>query len=212
MSLGFNDSSTSSQFQNSGTTANQSNGAVNKTLSSEQAAIQPSIYSVLQNYMMNPQAAVNPARMAARNQVNNDYSGLADQVRQQFMTTGGGSSGKAGQAQLQGDIGQAGALANVDNSAAQQAAALPLTAEQLAAQFLGINMGQTSSGSATGQTANQGTSSSNTSGFSASVSPLSILGGFAGLGGGGGGGGYGAASGLSMDEYPTGTMNVGPQQ
>jgi hypothetical protein len=182
MSLGFNDSSTNSQSSSTGTTSGQS--ATAKTLSADQAAIQPSIFATLQQYMMNPQAAVNPSRMAARNQVNNDYSGLADQVRQQFLTTGGGSSGKAGQAQLQGSIGQAGALANVDNSAAQQAAALPLTAEQLAAQFLGINMGSstTSSGTTTGTT--KGSSSS--SGFNASVSPLSILGGFAGLGGGGG--------------------------
>lgn len=153
---GYNSSSTNTSFQNSGTSS------VAKTLSPQQAAIQPSIFQTLQNYMLNPTAAVNPARMAARNQVNNDYSGLANQVRQQFLTTGGGASGKAGEAELQGSLGQAGALANVDNSAAEQVAALPLTAEQLAAQFLGINMGQT------GATTNQGTGTSDTSGFSIS--------------------------------------------
>lgn len=178
MSLGFNDSSTSYN-QNNTTT-----GSVSKTLSPYQAQIQPSIFQTLQQYMLNPQEAVNPARMAARNQVNNDYSGLANQVRQQFLTTGGGASGKAGEAELQGSLGEAGALANVDNSAAQQAAALPLTAEQLAAQFLGINMGQTSTG-----TSNTSGSSSS-SGFGVGFNPLSILGGFAGLGGGGGGVGF----------------------
>ncbi len=165
MSFGINHSSTDTSFQNSGTTANQ--GAVSKTLSPEQAAIQPSIFATLQKYMMDPQDAVNPSRMAARNQVNNDYSGVADRVRQQFLTTGGGSSGKAGQAQLQSSIGQAGDLANADNTAAQAAAALPLTAEQLAAQFLGINMGQTSS--STGQTSNQGTGTSSTTGVNAGI-------------------------------------------
>lgn len=157
LSGGYN--SSSSSYEKSGSTTGQQQGQVSKTLSAEQAAIQPSIFRTLQNYMLNPQAAINPARMAARNQVNNDYSGLANQVRQQFLTTGGGASGKAGEAQLQGSLGQAGALANVDSAAAQQAAALPLTAEQLAAQFLGINMGQTSSGTESGTSAEKGSGS-----------------------------------------------------
>lgn len=138
-------------YEKSGTTSGGTTGTgkVDRNLLPEQAATAPDIFSVLHGYMTNPRAAVEPSRMAARDQVNQNYSGLADRVRQQFLTSGGGRSGKAGQAQLEGELGRSGALANADNSAAVQAAQLPLTATALAEQFLGINLGQTSSGSTT---------------------------------------------------------------
>ncbi len=151
---GYSSQDTSSAFQNNGT----ANTTANKLPT--QLATAPDIFATLHNYLQNPQAAVNPARMAARSQVNQNYSGLPDRVRQKFLTTGGGGSGKSGQAILAGETGRAGALANVDQEAQQQAAELPLTATQLAEAFLGINMGQNTT------TTGSGTSSSSQSGFS----------------------------------------------
>ncbi len=146
---GYSSQDTSSQFQNTGTT--------NRNLNPQQAATSPDIFAALHQYLTNPQAAVNPARMAARNQVNDNYSGLADRVRQKFLTTGGGQSGKSGKAQLAGELGRTSQLSDVDMQAQQEAAQLPLTATQLAEAFLGINLGQT--------TTQSGTSSGNTSGW-----------------------------------------------
>lgn len=154
---GYNSSSMSNQFQNQ--TAGTS--ATTATKSPYQTAIQPDIFATLHQYLSDPQAAVNPARLAARNQVNQNYSGLADRLRNTFLTTGGGKSGKMGQAQLQGELGRSGALADVDNSAAVQASQLPMTAAQLAEAFLGINMGQ----STTGNQTSSGTSSGQSSGW-----------------------------------------------
>ncbi len=158
---GYSSQSMSNQFENSGTTSGTS--ATSATKLPDQLATAPDIFAVLHKYLMDPQAAVNPARLAARNQVNNDYSGLADRVNQKFLTTGGGKSGKSGKAQLAGELGRTSALADVDNSAAVQASQLPLTATQLAEAFLGINMGSSTTGNQT--TANRGTSSGEQSGW-----------------------------------------------
>ncbi len=151
----------SNQFQN--TTSGTSSTTAAKL--PQQLATAPDIFSTLHQYLQNPQAAVNPARMAARSQVNQNYSGLADRVRQKFLTTGGGGSGKSGQAILAGETGRAGALSNVDTEAQQQAAELPLTATQLAEAFLGINMGQSTTGTQT----QSGTSSGTESGYGANA-------------------------------------------
>lgn len=158
---GYSSKSMSNQFQNTGTTSGQSDTTATK--SPYQQAVQPDIFAALHSYLTDPMKAVNPARMAARGQVNQNYSGLPDRLRQQFLTTGGGKSGKMGQAQLQSELGRSGALAGVDNAAAVQASQLPMTAAQLAEAFLGINMGQSTSANQT--TANSGTSSGSESGW-----------------------------------------------
>lgn len=157
---GYSSQDTSNQFQQS-TTGNSTTNAVK---SPYQNATQPDIFATLHQYLTNPQAAVNPARMAARNQVNDDYSGFADRVRQKFLTTGGGNSGKSGKAILSGELGRTAGLATADSTAQQEAAQLPLTATQLAEAFLGINMGQGTTGTST----TSGTSSGNTSGYNIS--------------------------------------------
>ncbi len=158
---GYSSKDTSSAFQKTGTTSGTSSTTANKLPEQLQSA--PDIFAVLHKYLMDPQAAVNPARIAGRNQVNNDYSGLADRVNQKFLTTGGGNSGKRGKAQLAAELGRSGSLADVDNSAAVQASQLPLTATQLAEAFLGIDMGRSTTGN---QTDTQtGTASGNESGW-----------------------------------------------
>lgn len=182
---GYSSQDTSSQFQNSGTTSGTTSGtgttAAIKTPDQMQSGAD--IFAALHKYLSDPNAAVNPSRVIARNQVNQNYSGLADRTRQKFLTTGGGQSGKMGQAMLAGEVGRSGGLANVDMAAQEQAAQLPMTAAQLAEAFLGINMGQTTTGNTTtaGLTTNQGTGSGNQSGWGVNAS--------AGISGGDGGGG-----------------------
>lgn len=165
ISGGYSSKSMSNQFQNTGTSSSSGTSDTNANKLSEQLQSAPDIFATLHQYLMNPQAAVNPARMAGRQQVNQNYSGLADRVNQKFLTTGGGKSGKSGQAVLQGELGRAGDLSDVDMQAQQQAATLPLTAAQLAEAFLGINMGSNTTGSQTGTTTQSGTSSGEESGW-----------------------------------------------
>ena len=175
MSLGFGGSNqgtdtsnvTSNLYNQSGTT----NGTTSRVLTPDQLASQSQLTQIIHSLATNPSQFLAPAQNEARNQVNDNYSGLTDSLRQQFMANpGGGSSGKYGQAALQGDLARRSALSNVDTTFATEGSQLPLTAANLSEQLLGMNMGTTSSGT----TANTGTSgstsagSSNTSGSSGS--------------------------------------------
>lgn len=182
-SAGFSDTSTntSQNFnQNTNTTGNTTasgatTGTASKTLTPYQASLQQPLFSYIQQLMMpgGAQAAVAPFTAASRDATNSTYSGLADMLRQQFMTTGGGQSGKYGTALTQGNLQRLGALQNVDVTGEEQAAALPLTAASLASNLLGLNFGETTSGTQTGTSASTGTSatsgsstgSSNSMGF-----------------------------------------------
>lgn len=130
-----------------------------KTLTPYQSALQaPTANYLLQ--LMTPggaQAAVQPAYQQAMDQVSSSYNGLADSLRQQFLSTGGGSSGKYGMATTQANLQKLGQLNNVSNTAATTAAQLPLTAESLAQQFLGLNFGGTTTSSGTGTQSTSGT-------------------------------------------------------
>ncbi len=144
--------STGTSTQNQSGTSNY-----NRTLTPYQSALQSPLFGYISNLMTNPQAAVAPFQQAGRDQVSSNYNGLADSLRQQFLSTGGGKSGKYGMALAQGNLQRLGQLSNVDNSFAQTAAQLPLTASNLATNLLGMNFGGTSSTSSTGSGANNQT-------------------------------------------------------
>ncbi len=132
-----------------------------KVLSPEQQKAQGSISQVIQALTKNPQAFLAPAQNQARNNVNENYGGVADSLRQQFMGgTGGGASGKYGTAALRSDLARRGQLSGVDSTFASEAAMLPVTAAGLAQNLLGVNMGTTSTGktAGTGSTTQTGTS------------------------------------------------------
>lgn len=122
----------------------------------------------------NPQEFVAPAASAAREGINQNYTGVADSLRQNFMSGGGGgASGKFGGAALSTDLARRGALANSDANFAATAAALPVTAAGLSENFLNTNLGQTSAGTSattgTGTTGTTTTGTSTTSGQSSST-------------------------------------------
>lgn len=169
---GVSDSSTNSatNFNTNTNTANNSNASTSKTLTPYQQQLQSPLFSYITNLMTNggAQAAVAPFTAASRDATNSTYGGMADMLRQQFMSTGNGQSGKFGTALVQGNLQRLGALQGVDTTGQEEAAALPLTASGLASNLLGQNFGQTSTAASTGTSATTGTSStkSSTSGSS----------------------------------------------
>lgn len=170
--LGFTDSSTNSNTntsQNSNFNTNTS-GSTQRTLLPSQASLLSPYASEITN-LMSPSGAeayVAPFTQASMDSTNSAYSGLAQTLAQQFMSTGNGQSGKFGTALVQGNLQRLGALQGVQTTGQEEAAALPLQAAGLAQQFLGTNFGQTTTGTTSGTSATTGTSStkSSSSGFS----------------------------------------------
>jgi len=170
--LGFTDSSTNSNtnFNQNTNTSQSATGSTNKTLTPYQTAIQAPLFNYVSNLMTQPgaEAAVAPFTQASMDATNSTYAGLGDMLRQQFLSTGNGQSGKFGTALVQGNLQRLGALQGVQTTGQEEAAALPLSAANLATQLLGQNFGQTTAASQTGTSATTGTSStkSSSSGFS----------------------------------------------
>lgn len=150
--------STSQTGSTTGTTTGGTD--TSRTLSPEQAQTGPMLFKLIQQLSTNPEALTGPAQNQARNQVDENYAGTDEALRQQFMTGGGGGgSGKYGRAVLSSDLARRGKLSDVDTSFAQTRAQAPLTAAQLAQNFLGLDFGQSSKTNATstGGTSTAGT-------------------------------------------------------
>ena len=128
-----------------GTTSGTSTNTQNLTPS--QTALQGPLFSQIENLMTpaGAQATVAPFTAAARDSTNSTYGGLADTLRQQFMTTGNGQSGKFGNALVQGNLQRLGALQGVDTAGQEEAAALPLQADATATSLLEHPFSQTNS-------------------------------------------------------------------
>lgn len=134
--------------------------------------------SLLSEAMSNPGKFVAPGQNQAREQVNENYSGLADKLHSQFLSLGGGSSGKFGTSLVKGDLARRADLSKVDSEAATTASTIPFTAANLANQMLGLNFGSSTntsgstdtSGSATttGTESESGTEKKSGSGWSLS--------------------------------------------
>jgi hypothetical protein len=178
MSFGINHSSQSqstnqvaNSLYNQGTTTG---GEQNRILSPEQLQAQSQITQLIHALATNPDQFLAPAHSDARNQVNDNYAGVSDSLRQQFLgNPGGGGSGKYGTVATQADLARRGALSNVDTSFAQEKSQLPLTAAQLSQQLLNMNMGTKTTGTTdtTGSQNNTmtGTSSGSGTGVNAGV-------------------------------------------
>jgi hypothetical protein len=156
--------STGSTTQNGSTS-----GSNRRVVSQDQSQIGTQLAQLLKNISADPKSFVAPSQNAAREEVNGNYSGVGDSLREQFLAGGGGGqSGKYGKAALASDLARRSSLSKVDNDAAIEASKLPLTAAQLMQQFLGIDYGYDTSGSSTGGSTSTGTTTeagtSNTSG------------------------------------------------
>lgn len=169
MSFGINHESqdtskvASTLANQSGTTA----GETDKVLTPDQLGAQTQITQLIHALATNPEQFLAPAQNDARNQVNSNYSGVSDALRQQFLANpSGGSSGKYGTAALQSDLARRGALSNVDTSFAEEKSQLPITAAGLSQQLLNLNMGTKTSGT----TNNTGSTDSTETGSSSGTS------------------------------------------
>lgn len=109
--------------------------------------------------LSNPQGAIAPITAQTRDQTSSNYNGLADSLRQQFMSTGGGgASGKFGTQLLAGNLARVGALSQADEQAGTNAVQAQQGGASLASNLLGMNINGTSTtGTTTGNTT--GTSS-----------------------------------------------------
>lgn len=169
MSFGINRNSatqTSNQVANNlyndGRRETQS-GETTRVLTPEQLAAQSQITQLIHALATNPEQFLAPARNGARNDVNENYTGVADSLREQFLANpGGGGSGKYGTAALQSDLARRRDLSKVDTEFAVQKSQLPVTAAQLSQQLLSMNMGTRSTG--TGTTEGSGSSTSTMTG------------------------------------------------
>lgn len=159
MSFGFGGSGSSMESQalqsNLYNQSGSQSGTTTRVLTPEQLAAQTQLTQIIHALATNPDQFLAPAKNNARNDVNENYAGLADSLRQQFMgTTGGGGSGKFGTSVLSADLARRKSLSDVDTTFDLAKSSAPLTAAQLSQQLLGMNFGTTS----TGTTENRGSS------------------------------------------------------
>src|SRR4051812_20572986 len=120
-------STTSQNGSTLGTTAGTTAGQTQRTLLPQQQDALTSLGGIIKNLSTNPEGFYAPQQNQARNQVDRNYTGLADNLRQQFMGgTNPGASGKFGMAATQGDLARRGALSDVDQNFAVQKAQAPL--------------------------------------------------------------------------------------
>src|SRR5579862_536731 len=117
-SAGFSDqtTNTSQQFNQNTNTSSNATGSQSKTLTPYQSALHGPLFQYIMNAMTpaGAEATIAPYTAAARDATSNTYSGLADTLRQQFLSTGNGQSGKFGTALVQGNLQRLGALQGVD--------------------------------------------------------------------------------------------------
>ena len=145
------DSAANKTTTSTGTTSGTQSGTSTNTqnLTPGQTALSGPLYSTLASLMTptGAQAAVAPFTAASRDATNSTYSGLADTLRSQFLSTGNGASGKFGTALTQGNLQRLAALQGVDTTGQQEAQALPLQAMSTATGLLEHPFSSTTSGS-----------------------------------------------------------------
>lgn len=153
---------TSGSSNSSGNASQAGTGTTTRNLTPYQDQLQSPLFKLISGLMTNPQATIAPFQNQARENVNQNYSGIGDTLRKKFLSTGGGESGKFGDALIGSDVSRRSDLSKVDNDYSQLGAQLPITAAGLAQQFLGQNFGQTTTNSQVGNSTNQSQNQSTT--------------------------------------------------
>jgi hypothetical protein len=166
----FSESSSNSNTSGNQTTNSNTNGTSTtaRTLSPGQSTLLNNLLSYAGTAMNNPSSITAPFQQAARDSVDSTYGGLAQSLQQQFLSTGGGTSGKYGIALEAGNLQRLGGLASTDQQFAQENALLPLSvASSLGSNLLNVNLGSTTTGSSSssGNTTANSTTNSSSSGF-----------------------------------------------
>lgn len=128
------------------------NASVTKDLTPFQQALQSPLFTYITNMLSgDPGSIAKPFQTAARNDINSTYSGLGDTLRNKFLATGGGTSGKYGLAVAQGEQARLGDLSRSDSDILTQVLGERAGAAELGSTLLGQDFGATSSTGTSGQ-------------------------------------------------------------
>jgi|SRR6185295_2447716 len=164
-----------------GTQSSTDSGSTRRILTPYQENIQSPLFGLVDKLLKNPKGYLEPFRQSSLTRVNDMYANVPQILRNRFLSSGGGASGKFGTATRMAEMSRLGDLSRVNQGFAEREASLPLEASSLAQQLLGMNFGSEYSGSREGQYTQPGSAAA--SGIGSGLSTLlSLLGINAGLG------------------------------
>lgn len=143
------------EFSQTGTSSGSSSNR--RVLTPEQQQAMQLVSGANMQSLLNPAAAVDPMRMAARSQVNANYAGVEDVINAKYGTSGA-KTGKRGTAGRAAELARLGQLSGVDRDSAEWALTERQRALQSLMQLLGMNFESESSFDSTDT--RQGTGSS----------------------------------------------------
>jgi len=115
----------------------ESTSTTKQILTDEQKAIMSQFSSLLGNRLSDPSAGTAPIRTAARNSINNNYSGAVDAIRTKMLSAGQGASGKFGRAMMGSELSRLGDLSDYENTFSKYLLDRSDSTLSLAQQFLG---------------------------------------------------------------------------
>lgn len=113
---------------------------------------------LMEQYVGNPQAYIEPIRMAQREAVNQNFAGADTTLRERYARGAGGASGKFGTAARQVDLARRSALTGVDTDALMKILDIQQGGAGIAQYLLGQTFGTTTSGTENRQYSSSGTS------------------------------------------------------
>jgi hypothetical protein len=126
--------------------------SVTKNLTPFQSALQSPLFNYITNLLSaDPSTIAKPYQTAAANDINANYTGLADTLRNKFLATGGGDSGKYGLAVAQGEQQRLSDLSTSDSDILTSVLGQRAGAAELGSTLLGQDFGSTSSSDTSGQ-------------------------------------------------------------
>ena len=123
-----------------------------RILTPVQQNIEGQLGSLLSRRLTDPGAGLEPIRTAARETVNQGYSGAVDTILSKLLSSGQRSSGKAGRAVMETELSRLRDLGGVDSMIAKMMLDREDRTASLAEQLLGINFGEESTGTGSATT------------------------------------------------------------
>lgn len=169
MSLGLSGGSQSSSSNSNVLSQGSTSGGSSRQLSDFQKSLQSPTFDLIKKFMTDPGSVVKPMIDQQKQQITNSYKSVPQTLRDTFMSTGGGKSGKYGTAALQAGLARTGDLAAADTAGAVAASQLPGQGAQLAAGLYGLNEGTNYSGTSTENRTGTSSGQGSQSGWNAGV-------------------------------------------
>lgn len=142
----------------SGTSSSGFDSTSSRLLTPQQQAAMELLGGLMEQYVGNPQAYIEPIRMAQREAVNQNFAGADTTLRERYARGAGGASGKFGTAARQVDLARRSALTGVDTDALMKILDIQQGGAGIAQYLLGQTFGTTTSGTENRQYSSSGTS------------------------------------------------------